>query len=442
MSLSLSQGVSLLFNRELLPGTNVTFDITPTTLTINSAGGAGGGAPTDASYLTLGLHAGLSAERVLTAGGGISFSDGGVNGTLTVINADRGSVAVTSHEGAADPHTQYFNVARGDARYSLLSHTHLATHISDSTVAGRNLLTAVDVPAQRTFLGLGTAALNATGDFAPIAHVGSGGTQHALVVAAGAAGFMSGADKTKLDGIQAGATANSTDTALRDRTTHTGVQPASTISDFSASSRAQTEAMLLAGTNISFGLAGSGDTRTLTINASGGGSGVETRDEGSVLGTTSSLNFVGAGVTASGINPTVVTIPGGGGVTVQDEGAPLGTTTTLNFTGAGVIATGINPTTINIPGGGAGAASVKTTLVIIPFGRTRQEVTVVDAAISPGMNIMVSQGATANTDENEQEMDAVTYNAVAQAGQFVLTVATNFRESLGGAFRINYSFGT
>lgn len=35
-----------------------------------------------------------------------------------------------------------------------------------------------------------------------------GGTQHANVIAAGAAGFMSGADKTKLDGIATGATAN------------------------------------------------------------------------------------------------------------------------------------------------------------------------------------------------------------------------------------------
>lgn len=39
----------------------------------------------------------------------------------------------------------------------------------------------------------------------PIAHAGAGGTAHANVVAAGAAGFMTGADKTKLDGITTGA---------------------------------------------------------------------------------------------------------------------------------------------------------------------------------------------------------------------------------------------
>ena len=40
---------------------------------------------------------------------------------------------------------------------------------------------------------------------APSSHVGSGGTAHADAVAGGAAGFMTGADKTKLDGITAGA---------------------------------------------------------------------------------------------------------------------------------------------------------------------------------------------------------------------------------------------
>jgi hypothetical protein len=44
--------------------------------------------------------------------------------------------------------------------------------------------------------------------YAPFAHVGSGGTQHALVVDGGAAGFMSGAQSAKLAGIQAGAQNN------------------------------------------------------------------------------------------------------------------------------------------------------------------------------------------------------------------------------------------
>ncbi len=43
------------------------------------------------------------------------------------------------------------------------------------------------------------------------------------------AGLLSASDKTKLDSVAAGATANSTDAQLRDRSTHTGTQAASTI---------------------------------------------------------------------------------------------------------------------------------------------------------------------------------------------------------------------
>jgi len=46
--------------------------------------GSGGGAPTNASYVTLGTNASLSAERVLTAGTAISLTDGGANGNATV----------------------------------------------------------------------------------------------------------------------------------------------------------------------------------------------------------------------------------------------------------------------------------------------------------------------------------------------------------------------
>jgi hypothetical protein len=53
-----------------------------------------------------------------------------------------------------------------------------------------------------------------------------------------AAGSMSAADKSKLDGVQAGATANSTDAQLRDRATHTGTQTAATVSDFTAAAKA------------------------------------------------------------------------------------------------------------------------------------------------------------------------------------------------------------
>lgn len=48
------------------------------------AAGGGSGAPTTAQYLVVALDATLSAERVLTAGTGISFTDAGANSTFTV----------------------------------------------------------------------------------------------------------------------------------------------------------------------------------------------------------------------------------------------------------------------------------------------------------------------------------------------------------------------
>jgi hypothetical protein len=50
---------------------------------------------------------------------------------------------------------------------------------------------------------------------------------------------MSGADKTKLDGVAAGATANSPDAVLLARANHTGTQLAATISNFSAAADAR-----------------------------------------------------------------------------------------------------------------------------------------------------------------------------------------------------------
>lgn len=52
-----------------------------------AGGGGGGGAPANASYLTLATDATLTAERVLTAGAGVSFADAGAGSTLTVTNS-------------------------------------------------------------------------------------------------------------------------------------------------------------------------------------------------------------------------------------------------------------------------------------------------------------------------------------------------------------------
>lgn len=60
---------------------------------------------------------------------------------------------------ADDDHPQYHNNARGDARYALTTHDHVAADISNSTTVGRAVLTAVDAAAGRTAIGAGTSSL-------------------------------------------------------------------------------------------------------------------------------------------------------------------------------------------------------------------------------------------------------------------------------------------
>lgn len=65
--------------------------------------------------------------------------------------------------------------------------------------------------------------------------VSSTGTDGVIPVAdASNAGVLSAADKTKLDGVASGATANATDAQLRDRSTHTGTQAISTVTSLQA----------------------------------------------------------------------------------------------------------------------------------------------------------------------------------------------------------------
>jgi len=165
-----------------------------------------------------------------------------------------------------------FDTAVTDGDILYVGDSIASTAISDSTTAGRAFLTAATAAAQRTLLNVadgatanasdaalrdrathtGTQAAGTITGLAAVATSGSatditvgtlpaarfndtahgaraGGTLHANAVAAGAAGFMTGADKTKLDGVATGATANSADATLLARANHTGTQAQSTV---------------------------------------------------------------------------------------------------------------------------------------------------------------------------------------------------------------------
>ena len=97
---------------------------------------------------------GGTVTSVAVSGGttGLTTSGGPVTGSGTITLA--GTLAVANGgTGAADAATARTNLGAAAA-----SHTHTASQISDSTAAGRTLLTAADAAAQRTALGLATIA--------------------------------------------------------------------------------------------------------------------------------------------------------------------------------------------------------------------------------------------------------------------------------------------
>ena len=65
-------------------------------VTAASDGSGGGGAPVDATYVTLSTNGTLTDERVLTAGTNVSITDGGAGSTVTIASTDEYTGTVTS----------------------------------------------------------------------------------------------------------------------------------------------------------------------------------------------------------------------------------------------------------------------------------------------------------------------------------------------------------
>jgi hypothetical protein len=182
------------------------------------------------------LQDSTSARVVLLGFGAAGASGGGGTGSVDSVNGQTGTVVLDTDDISEGATNKYFTNARAAAAAPVQS------------VDGQ------------------TGAVSLSGSYAPLSHVGSGGTAHSAA-STSVAGFMSAADKTKLDGVAVGATQNSSDAVLLSRANHTGTQTASTISDFNSVTRAQVEAELVAGTNVTITPSGSGATRQLTISA-------------------------------------------------------------------------------------------------------------------------------------------------------------------------------
>jgi|688.fasta_scaffold110699_5 hypothetical protein len=120
---------------------------------IEVSGGGSGGAPTNASYLVLGTHTGLSSERVLVIGTGLASTDAGAGGDLTIAlaththaasNITSGTLALARGGLAADISTT------GGTR-QFLKQTSAGGAVSVSAIAATELGTS-GTPGTDTYL--------------------------------------------------------------------------------------------------------------------------------------------------------------------------------------------------------------------------------------------------------------------------------------------------
>jgi hypothetical protein len=173
--------------------------------------------------------------------------------TQTALNAKADTTALTAHindtaaahAASAISFTPTGSIASTDVQTAIAE---VAAEAGSGTPTTLDSLTDVTIASPSSgqvlkYNGVNWAnAADATGGGGGVTDVtatapitSTGGTTPLIAITAAStsvAGSMSAADKTKLNGIATGATANSTDATLLARANHTGTQTASTISNF------------------------------------------------------------------------------------------------------------------------------------------------------------------------------------------------------------------
>lgn len=125
-------------------------------------------------------------------------------------------------------------------------------------------------------------------------------------------------ERTKLSGVDFGATANSADGQLRDRTTHVGQQPSTSISDFTEAVQDAVSVLLGAGSNVTLFYDDAANTLTVSA-ATTGGAGLDAEAVRDAIG----VALIGVGNIAVVVNDAADTITISTTATVNSTDAAL-----------------------------------------------------------------------------------------------------------------------
>jgi hypothetical protein len=268
----------------------------------------------------------------------------GRTGVVTLTKSDVGLANVDNTTDASKPGSTLTQTALNWKADSV--HTHALATLTGVSITspgvgevlkynGASCVNDVDATAG----GAGNTNLSTSTSSTTVTVASDTGTDATLASATGsAAGVLTAADKTKLDGIATAATANSTDTQLRDRSTHTGSQTASTISDFAETARDTLGAALVAGSNVTITPNDGADTITI---AAAGDTGIITTNSQSGTAYTFILGDTGLLVETTNSSAVTLTVPPNSSVAFQ-----IGTTIALRQYGIGqaTIAPGVGVT--------------------------------------------------------------------------------------------------